>query len=276
MVRLLALAIGCLTVLLAAPVFVHAYVVWSTTEEFSFGYLVPVVSIALLIWRRAAIRRTAGQGAVAGLAIVVVALGLDVAAGRLGIHALAGLALPALVIGEVVFLFGWRAGREVAFPVGFLVFGLALFRGLLDSVGFALQGVTAVGAYTLAHAMGLPVIRDGLILSSQTFAFIVAEQCSGMSSLVSLLALAALWTYVAQGSIRARLAVIASALPLVVIANSTRVALVLLVAQLMGQDAALGFFHSASSLVLFGMALCGLIFVSRIVGCKAFAVAAPS
>jgi len=264
----LAVLVGLVTLLLAAPVFLHAYLVWSTTEEFSFGYLVLPISLGLLFWRRAAIRRGLGPGATGGLGIIIPALALYVAAARLGIHALAGIALPALLIGEAVYLFGWRTGRAVLFPVGFLVFGLALFRGLLDSVGFALQGITAVGAYTLAHAIGIPVIRDGLVLSSQTFAFIVAEPCSGMSSLVSLLALAALWTYVAQGSLAARAAVICSALPLVVIANSTRVALVLLVAQTAGQDAALGFFHSLSSLVLFVLAACGLVLVSRMVGCK--------
>jgi exosortase/archaeosortase family protein len=89
-----------------------------------------------------------------------------------------------------------------------------------------------------------------------------------MSSLVSLLALAALWTYAARGSLAGRSAVILATIPLVVLANSTRVALVLLVASHFGQDAALGFFHGASSLVLFGMALSGLILVSRVVGCK--------
>jgi exosortase len=173
-----------------------------------------------------------------------------------------------------VYLFGWAAGREVAFPLGFLGFGLGLFRGLLDSVGFALQGTTALGAATLAHGLGVPVVHAGLVLSSDSFAFIVAEPCSGMSSLVSLLALAALWTYVAKGSVPARLAVIASVFPLVIIANSTRVALVLLVASRFGQDAAVGFFHGASSLVLFALALGGLMLVSRLVGCRAFAPAA--
>ena len=269
--RLLSVALVSVTAVLAAPVFLHGYAVWSTTEEFSFGYLVPPISLALLWWRRASIRRSVGAGANAALLLIVPAIGLYITSNRLGIHALAGLALPALLIGEVAYLFGWRTAREVAFPIGFLVFGLALFRGLLDSVGFALQGATAVGAYTLAHAVGIPVVRDGLVLSSQSFAFIVAETCSGMSSLVSLVALAALWTYVAEGSPRARLAVVLSALPLVLVANSTRVALVLLVADLMGQDVALGFFHGASSVVLFGLALAGLIFVSRAVGCKAFA-----
>jgi exosortase/archaeosortase family protein len=52
------------------------------------------------------------------------------------------------------------------------------------------------------------------------------------------------------------------------VANTTRVTLVLLLANWMGQDAALGFFHGASSLVLFGVAMVGLVLVSRMVGCR--------
>jgi exosortase len=127
---------------------------------------------------------------------------------------------------------------------------------------------TAVGAAGLAQGMGVPVVRDGLVLSSERFAFIVADTCSGMSSLVSLLALAALWTYAAQGRLTARAIVVLSVAPLTIAANSLRVALVLLVAEHFGQASALGFFHGASSLVLFGLALGGLLVVSRLAGCR--------
>jgi exosortase/archaeosortase family protein len=69
----------------------------------------------------------------------------------------------------------------------------------------------------------------------------------------------------------ARAAVLLSVAPLAIFANSVRVTAVLLVAQLYGQDAAIGFFHGASSLVVFGLALGGLFAVSRLVGCHAFA-----
>ncbi|MGH2354749.1 MAG: exosortase/archaeosortase family protein, partial [Chloroflexota bacterium] len=174
-----------------------------------------------------------------------------------------------LLWGMAVYLWGWGAGRVLAFPVGFLLFGLGLYRGLLSSVGFALQEVTAQGAALLAQGIGLGIIRDGLVLRSDAFAFIVAEACSGMSSLLSLLALAALWTHLAEGSFGARLLTIASVAPLVILANILRVTLVLLVAAWFGQEAALGFFHGASSLVLFGVALGGLLLVSWRAGCKA-------
>ena len=64
------------------------------------------------------------------------------------------------------------------------------------------------------------------------------------------------------------LAILIGVLPLVVIANTARVTLVLFVAAMFGEDAALGFFHGVSSLILFGLALVGLLGLSRIVGCK--------
>lgn len=263
------LGLAVLAAALVAPAFAHAVEVWWTVEEFSFGFLVPPLSLALIWWRRAALRRSLGQGTDAVLLVVLAALGTYLVGRRIEINALAGLAVIPLLWGMAVYLWGWSTGRLLTFPIGFLAFGLGLHRGLLDSAGFAMQGVTAVGAAALAYALGAPVVRDGMVLRSEHFAFIVAEPCSGMSSLVSLLALAALWTYAARGSLPARLMVMLSVAPLVVLANSTRVALVLLVATWFGQEAAAGFFHSVSSLLLFGVALAGLLVVSRTVGCKA-------
>jgi exosortase len=262
------------TAALVWPALWHAVAVWSSTEEFSYGFLILPISAGLVWWRRRQLARSLADGSRWGLAIAAAALLVYLAAWRLGIHALAGLAVSPLLWGVVVYLWGWRTGRELAFPIAFLAFGLGVFRGLLDSVGFALQGVTAVGAGTLAGLVGVPVVRDGLVLSSDRFNVVVAEGCSGMSSLVALLALAALWTHAAAGPAWARALVLLSAAPLVVLANSLRVALVLVVADLFGQPAALGYFHGFSSLVLFGVAVGGLVLVSRTARCRPFGLAA--
>jgi exosortase len=191
---------------------------------------------------------------------------------RTEIHNLDGIAISPLLLGVAVYLWGWGAGRVLAFPCGFLVFGFGLYRGLLNSVGFALQGVTAYGAEFASHTVGLDVVRDGLVLhsgpSSPQFAFVVAETCSGMNSLLALLTVAALLIYVTQRSIAGKIGVVATVLPLVILANCARVTLVLLVGAKFGEDAGLGFFHGASSLVLFGLALAGFVLLSRVVGCR--------
>jgi exosortase len=251
-----------------APAYAHAVAVWSLDEEFSYGFLVTPLALGVVWWRRQALLASIGRGSNLGLPIVVGAMVLTLVSRRMGINALGGIAISPLLLGAVVYLWGWRAARVLAFPIGFLIFGLGLYRGLLNSLGFALQNVTATGAAFAGQALGLHIVREGLVIQSQTFAFVVAEACSGMSSLLSLLALAALWTYATRGSLTGRAAVLLSVLPLVVLANTARVTLVLLVANWLGQDAALGFFHGASSLVLFGLALSGLLLISRLVGCK--------
>jgi len=266
---------GALAVALVAmiwPAIAHAIEVWSTDEEFTYGFLILPIAAGIVWFRRDALRRSLGQGRTAGLAIVAASVVVLLISRRTGINNLGGIAVSPLLFGVAVYLWGWPAGRVLAFPCGFLLFGLGLYRGLLNSVGFALQSVTAVGAATISRGMGLDVVRDGLILHSTTaspsYEFVVAQTCSGMSSLLSLLSLAALWIYATRGSVPGRAAVIAGVLPLVIIANTTRVALVLVIASRFGEDAALGFFHGLSSLVLFGLALAGLLAVSRLVGCK--------
>jgi exosortase len=256
------------------PSLLHAVDVWSTTEEFRFGFLIVPITVALIWWRRAELRASAGNGSSWGLVVAGGALFVYVSAWRIGIHALAGVAVSPLLLGVTIYLWGWRTGRLLAFPLVFLAFGLGVFRSLLDSVGFGLQQLTASGATLLARGVGVPVVHNGLHLSSSAFDFVVAEACSGMSSLVALLALASLWIYLSRGRHWARLVVLASVLPLVVVANSIRVALVVLVGDLFGQAAALGFFHNLSSLVLFGVALGGLLVVSRSVRCQPFGRAA--
>ena len=265
-------ALALALVVVVWPAFAHAAEVWRTDEEFNYGFLIPPMAAAITWWRRHELSRSVGPGRTAGLAIIVVALAMMLVSRRIGINVLAGVAVSPLFVGIAVYLWGWGAGRVLAFPSGFLVFGLGLYRGLLNSLGFALQEVTATGSAWLSSTLGLGVAREGLALYSTSpespFAFVVAQACSGMNSLLSLLALAALWIYVTRGPLRGRAATMLSVLPLVVVANTARVTLVLFVASWWGQDAAIGFFHGLSSLVLFGLALGGLLVVSRILGCK--------
>jgi exosortase len=261
-------ALAIVTAAFVAPAVAHAIELWSTTEEFSYGFLIVPISVALVVAGRERLHGIQRTGENAGLLVAAISVIAYVVAERVGINAVAGLAVSPLLWGMTLYLFGRRVARELAFPIAFLAFGLAPYRGLLDNVGFALQVVTAQGAGGLASVLRLPVTLDGLVLHLPAFGFVVAEACSGMSSLLSLLALSSLWIYLADATAPARVAVIASVLPIVVAANVVRVTLVLAVAWYLGPDTAMGFFHGASSAVLFGVALTSLIAFSWVVGCR--------
>ena len=147
-VPLAALAIA--TAVFIAPAFAHAIELWSTTEEFSYGFLIAPISVALVIARRGRLRDLERSGDTAGVVVAAIAVVVFAVAERVGINAIAGLTISPLLWGMTLYLFGRRTARELAFPIAFLAFGLAPYRGLLDNVGFGLQVLTANGAGALS------------------------------------------------------------------------------------------------------------------------------
>jgi exosortase len=232
--------------------------VWSTQEELSFGWLLPPVVVGLVWLRRDELLHSMTSGVRIGLAIAIVAVVALVVFERIAAHSPAAAAAGLLLWSMAVYLWGWRAGRVLAFPMTLLTVGLAMQQTLLSPISFPMQQITAGQAAELARLIGLPIVQEGLVLRTDAFAFEVAEACSGMNSLLALLTLAALWIYVGQSAVRSRASVLLSLLPIVVLANTLRVVAVLVFASKFGEDAALGFFHNVSGFLLFGASLTAL------------------
>src|SRR3954449_4062002 len=78
---------------LIAPILGHAVEVWSADEEFSYGFLIPPITLALLWWKRAELRRSVGPGRTSGLLLVAGAVLLILVSRRISINVLAGIAV---------------------------------------------------------------------------------------------------------------------------------------------------------------------------------------
>lgn len=233
------------------PVVAHAMDVWRSDQELSFGFLLPPVAAVLLAarWRALAAARSAGH--VAGLPVLVGGLLLLLAATRSGVHAPAGASLLPVAAGAAAFLYGLAVARLVLFPAAVLAAGLSLFRGLLGSLGFALQQLTAQAAAGSASLLGVPVRRVGVDLFTGNLHLVVAEACSGMDSLLALLCLGALFAGLAHASLTRRAALIGLVLPIVLAANVLRVTLVLVLSRPLGLAIAQGLLHELLSASLF-------------------------
>lgn len=259
--------VAAVLTLVYLPVFAHAVDVWASDQEFSFAFLVPPITMALLWLRREAIRRALGAGSNNGLILLAGGLLILIAGARSGIHAVSGASFAVTALGAMVYLYGIAAARTLLFPLGFLTISLCLFRGLLSSVGFTLQGLTARYATTAASLAGVPVRRSGFDLFVGQFHFVVAEACSGLSSLLALLCLATLIVGLARTSPARRFILIVLVVPIVLTANVIRVTLVLGLAQVFGLAVAHGFIHGFFSAALFLAAL-GLFFlIGSLLGC---------
>ncbi len=93
----------------------------------------------------------------------------------------------------------------------------------------------------------------------------VAEACSGIRSLISLLTLGIVYGYFTDERPWVRLAIALSTIPVAIVANGLRVAGTGVAAHYYGPEAAQGFFHKFSGWVVFVVALVMLFLIQRTV-----------
>ena len=120
----------------------------------------------------------------------------------------------------------------------------------------------------MARVFGLPVTDTGTQIQLDGTTYVIAATCSGMSTLISLLALTALFAYLLKGHYLRRTALFLLAFPVAVAANTLRIALLLFIGHSWGSEAALGFFHGLSNPVVFLAAILSLFLLSRVLGCS--------
>ena len=185
-----------------------------TTKTCVFGFLL-VPTAAWLAWQRRAdlLRSSSQPGTRGALALVLISIAAYLVFQRVAARTPAALAAGLLVWSCVWYLWGTRTAVLLAFPVGLVTYGLALQQTLIAPIAFALQGFTAVSAERIGDLLGLNLVREGLVIRGDSYAFVVAEACSGMNSLLALVGLAGVWAYMVRGRLVSRLAIIASGAP---------------------------------------------------------------
>ena len=165
------------------------------------------------------------------------------------------IALVLSWIGAFVLCFGSRASRQALFPLCFL-FGLVpISQLLLNEIIAMLQTGSAWSAYVLFALFGVPVTRDGVLLTIPRLTVQVAQECSSIrSSSMLLLTTMVLAQLLLRSPWRKALAV-SLALPLSVAKNGLRVFTIAMLATHVDRGYLTGRFHHQGGIVFFAIAL---------------------
>jgi exosortase len=259
-----ALALVCLvTLLVYLPVLTSLARQWASDENYSHGFLVAPFAVYLAWRRRHELKAEPLRPHWLGLPIVLGSLALLVA-GRLGAELfLTRVSLLGLMAGAVVFLYGLRHLRLLAFPLCFLLLMVPLPAIVFNQIAFPLQLLASSAGQSVLDAASIPVLREGNILVLPTITLQVVEACSGIRSLVSLLTLAIIVGALTEQRVWARWVLAALAFPVAIAANAARVAGTGLMAQWIGPQAAQGFLHEFSGWVVFVVAFALLLATRR-------------
>jgi exosortase len=243
---------------------------WRHDPDFSFGFVVPLFS-AFLVWEnRHRLARIPSEPAWSGLVMLGLGLALLIV-GQMGAELfLARFSLLLVLAGVIVLFYGWNMFRALLFPWAFLVLMIPIPNIVLNQVTFPLQLLASkVGAGVLSFPLFgkplVPVLREGNIMHLPNMDLEVAEACSGIRSLMSLMALAIIYGYLMEKRVWVRWLLAAAAVPIAVLANSVRIIGTGLIAQYWDRTKAEGYYHESWGWIVFVVSLLLLYAVHNLI-----------
>ncbi|MDQ3487452.1 MAG: exosortase/archaeosortase family protein [Acidobacteriota bacterium] len=249
---------------------------WSTDDNYSHGFFVLPLAAYFAWERRDALAVAAGRPSSLGLLVILGSL-IVYTAGLLGAELfLTRVSMIGVIAGAVLFVWGWDHFRILLFPILFLLLMVPLPSIIFNQMAFPLQLVASQAGEAVITTAGIPVLRDGNVLQLPSQTLEVAEACSGIRSLVSLLMLAIVLGYFTERRTGARILIAIAAVPIAIVANAARVAGTGLAAEWVSPAAAEGFFHTFSGWLMFVVAFAGLLLVQRVVSSVRRRNAAPA
>jgi exosortase len=245
-----------------ARVFASLWETWNTNDNYSHGPLVPLASLALVWLRWPRLRLLEVKPETRGLWLLAAGCLMLVMGLRMDLFALQGWSLLVVLSGLTLTFFGVPILRMLAFPILYLAFMLTFPPVVMNTLSFALKSFATAGAAGAAESLGVIMRREGMQIYFETGELSVENPCSGLRSLIALLATGTLFAYFQPGGLWRRAVVMLAAIPIALLGNMLRLLLLFIASDRMGVPWATGRFHDVTGYVLYAVAL-GLLLLLR-------------
>jgi exosortase len=176
---------------------------------------------------------------------------------------LSRISLLIVLTGLILSFGGRRLLAELRFPLLILLLAIPIPAVLYGQITLPLQTLAARAAAALLPVFAVPVLREGHVIVLPSMKLEVAQACSGIRSLMSLLTIAILYGYFLESSLWKRTVLALASIPIAIAANSLRIVGTGICVQYWDPDKASGFFHEFSGWVIFLVCLLCLYLVHR-------------
>ena len=228
---------------------------WYEHENFSYGFLIPVI-FGYLVWeKRGVLAGLVAAWSPWGIASLGTALLVGIMGQTMGEPFLSRISFV-LTLGALVHLFGGvTAVRSLAFPIAYLFLMVPPPYPIVKTVSYHLKMLDARIAELLLPLAGVPIYRDAYFLHLPNITLEVADVCSGIASLFAMAALGVLYAYHMPVNRWGKVLVVVAALILPIIANLFRILLIGVSVYYYGPVMLQAFFHSFTGTFTFLLSL---------------------
>jgi exosortase len=256
-------AFGALFLGIYATTFAFMMGRWVDDPSATHGWLVIPIAAVVTYYKRDRLKALPLSSDQRGLWVMVFALLLHLLELFFDMNGPSPLSIPIFIAGAVWYFAGTSWLRELAFPIGYLLFMLPIPGFLNQFVSFPLRLLATNASKAIVQHFGIQINGAGMNMefwrpgSDRTnperdfVSLVVADPCSGLHSLMAIKALHAITAYLSRLKLGWKWVLFMCALPISLAANTCRLVLILLVSGYINKQFGLDAFHHWSPYILF-------------------------
>jgi exosortase len=210
-----------------ARAFMSLVSVWTDSYIYSYGYLIPIISLYLIWQERDRLKKIRSEPSFfPGFTIFVVGLIILIAGHTSRVVSLQGISSVVSLIGIALLLLGWRYLSVLLFPLLYLLFMVPFWDRLTEHLHVPFQNFSAMIGTSLLQLVGIPAYRSTIYIELPNITLEVARVCSGVNNLIAVAAIAIPLAYITLHSWTRRLILFFSGIAIAIFGNCLRVALI--------------------------------------------------
>jgi len=256
---------GGVFILAFVPTFIWMWDRWFARDSYySHGILIPFV-VGFLIWQKrdelALMRKVRSAWA---MPLIILGVFMHLFGSLMRVYFISGFSMLLCLIGLILYFYGSALLKKILFPVLFLLFMIPVPLIIITNISFKMKIFAAEIATTLLNSSGISAIREGSVIRMQHAQVIVDDVCSGLRSLISLMALGSIFAYWMKSVMVRRCILFFLTIPIAIITNVCRVVFLSSVAEIWGPQYASGFLHNLSGFLVFALAFVLLFVLGKI------------
>lgn len=233
---------------------------WTTREEYSHGFLIPVISLYLIWQKKHLLEQLEFTGSWLGVAITFIGAGIFILAELGGVYTIIQYSFLLTLYGVLLSLAGVKAFKVVGIPLLILIFMLPLPNFLYNDLSSQLQLISSEIGVFVIRSFGISVFLEGNVIDLGSYKLQVVEACNGLRYLFPLMTLGFIMAYFYHATMWKRVIIFLSTIPITILMNSFRIGVIGVMVEHWGQGMAEGFLHDFEGWVIF-MACFGILFI---------------
>jgi len=238
---------------------------WFAKDSYySHGVLIPFITFLLIWQKRNEMKQIKLEPSAWGMGLFVIGIIIHLLSLLLRVYFTSGFSMIIVLAGFVLCVYGKKLLKEILFPVIFLVFMVPLPVLTVINLSFQLKLLSAKMAAVMLNVINIPAVQQGSYIHMTHASVVVEDACSGLRSLIALMALGALFAYWMRSGKLKKVVLFLSSIPVALLTNMFRIMALAIISEFWGAKYVTGFVDGFFGFLVFVTAFLMLTRIEKV------------